>query len=97
MQDLAAIITCNFILIFTFITALPSIHSLHYMLILQSLCTPQNDMSQCLHTWNSSRRADLISAKWLPARCPSIPTTELSFGAWKFSHKIFNLSNWKVY
>jgi len=79
--DLAAIITHHFIQMFTFITVLLSIHSFYNMLILQSLCTPQNDMSQCLHTWNSSRRADRISAKWLPARCPSIPTTELSFGA----------------
>jgi hypothetical protein len=46
-----------------------------------------------LHTWNSSRRADLISTKWLPARCPSIPTTEFSFGAWKSIIKVFKFIN----
>ena len=43
-KDVAAIITHHFIQIFTFITALLSIHSF-YVLILQSLCTPKNDTS----------------------------------------------------
>ena len=40
LKNLAAIITHNFIQIFTFINALFSIHSFYNMLILQSLCTP---------------------------------------------------------
>ena len=44
-KDLTAIITHHFIQIFTFITAVLPIHSFYDMLILQSLCTPQNDMS----------------------------------------------------
>jgi hypothetical protein len=42
LKDSAEIITHNFIHIFTFITALFSIHSFYDMLILQSLCTPWN-------------------------------------------------------
>jgi len=44
-KDVAAFITCHFIQIFSFITAVLPIHSFYDMLILQSLCTPQNDMS----------------------------------------------------
>lgn len=44
-KDLAAFITRHFIQIFTFLTAVLPILSFYDTLILQSLCTPQNDMS----------------------------------------------------